>query len=143
MHLRTIQQIWVSILFLHWHLKIETLHLVTRQEAYLYFKLVHSFLPIKRKSYPVILCPMYLSLLSIHIHTNDLATSSYNCFFSGGFLLGRTLAAVMTVTLSTSMAARQGPLSMAAHQIILQVWLSASLLADAQSSSSQVAICFN
>lgn len=85
MHLRTIQQIWVSILFLHWHLKIETLHLVTRQEAYLYFKLVHSFLPIKRKSYPVIVCPMYLSLLSIHFHTNDLATSSYNCFFSRWF----------------------------------------------------------
>ncbi|KAL8134781.1 hypothetical protein AgCh_009698 [Apium graveolens] len=59
---------------------------------------------------------------------------------SGGFLLGRTLAAVMTVTLSTSMAARQGPLSMAAHQIILQVWLSTSLLADAQSSSSQALI---
>ncbi|KAF1001941.1 hypothetical protein AG4045_004560 [Apium graveolens] len=59
---------------------------------------------------------------------------------SGGFLLGRTLAAVMTVTLSTSMAARQGPLSMAAHQIILQVWLSTSLLADAQSSSSQAGL---
>lgn len=56
----------------------------------------------------------------------------------GGFLLGRTLAAVMTVTLSTSMAARQGPIAMAAHQICLQVWLSASLLADAQASAGQV-----
>ncbi|KAK3014052.1 hypothetical protein RJ639_008046 [Escallonia herrerae] len=59
---------------------------------------------------------------------------------SGGFLLGRTLAAVMTVTLSTSMAARQGPLAMAAHQICLQVWLSVSLLADAQASSGQALI---
>ncbi|CAK9148587.1 unnamed protein product [Ilex paraguariensis] len=59
---------------------------------------------------------------------------------SGGFLLGRTLAAVMTVTLSTSMAARQGPLAMAAHQICLQVWLSVSLLADAQSASGQALI---
>ncbi|KAL3527280.1 hypothetical protein ACH5RR_011936 [Cinchona calisaya] len=59
---------------------------------------------------------------------------------SGGFLLGRTLAAVLTVTLSTSMAARQGALSMAAHQICLQVWLSASLLVDAQGAASQALI---
>ncbi|KAJ6682320.1 PROTEIN DETOXIFICATION [Salix koriyanagi] len=59
---------------------------------------------------------------------------------SGGFLLGRTLAAVMTITLSTSMAARQGALAMAAHQICLQVWLSVSLLADAQAASGQALI---
>ncbi|CDP01814.1 unnamed protein product [Coffea canephora] len=59
---------------------------------------------------------------------------------SGGFLLGRTLAAVLTVTLSTSMAARQGALSMAAHQICLQVWLSASLLVDAQAAAGQALI---
>lgn len=58
----------------------------------------------------------------------------------GGFLLGRTLAAVLTVSFSTSMAARQGPLAMAAHQICLQVWLSASLLADALAGSAQVNI---
>ncbi|KAI8019919.1 hypothetical protein LOK49_LG04G01329, partial [Camellia lanceoleosa] len=59
---------------------------------------------------------------------------------SGGFLLGRTLAAIMTITLSTSMAARQGPLAMVAHQICLQVWLSVSLLADAQAASGQALI---
>ncbi|KAK7826444.1 protein detoxification 45 [Quercus suber] len=59
---------------------------------------------------------------------------------SGGFLLGRTLAAVLTITLSTSMAARLGPLAMAAHQICLQVWLSVSLLADAQAASGQALI---
>ncbi|KAI5684055.1 hypothetical protein M9H77_05283 [Catharanthus roseus] len=59
---------------------------------------------------------------------------------SGGFLLGRTLAAVLTVTLSTSMAARQGPIAMAAHQICLQVWLSASLLVDAQAAAGQALI---
>lgn len=48
----------------------------------------------------------------------------------------------MTVTLSTSMAARQGPIAMAAHQIILQVWLSVSLLADAQAASGQVIATF-
>lgn len=36
------------------------------------------------------------------------------------------------------MAARQGPIAMAAHQICLQVWLSVSLLADAQAASGQV-----
>ncbi|CAK7355578.1 unnamed protein product [Dovyalis caffra] len=55
----------------------------------------------------------------------------------GGFLLGRTFAAAMTITLSTSMAARQGALAMAAHQICLQVWLSVSRLADAQAASGQ------
>ncbi|KAJ8764250.1 hypothetical protein K2173_005990 [Erythroxylum novogranatense] len=65
----------------------------------------------------------------------------FGCYLrSGGFLLGRTLAAVMTITLSTSMAARQGALAMAAHQICLQVWLSVSLLADAQGASGQALI---
>ncbi|KAH9662443.1 protein DETOXIFICATION 45 [Citrus sinensis] len=59
---------------------------------------------------------------------------------SGGYLLGRTLAAVMTITLSTSIAARQGALAMAAHQICLQVWLSVSMLADAQAASGQALI---
>ncbi|KAK1388165.1 Protein DETOXIFICATION [Heracleum sosnowskyi] len=90
----------------------------------------------------------YIVTLSLIWHLNkrtvlvpDLEKLQFGGYLkSGGFLLGRTLAAVMTVTLSTSMAARQGPLSMAAHQIILQVWLSTSLLADAQSSSSQALI---
>lgn len=64
--------------------------------------------------------------------------SQTRIFCLGGFLLGRTLAAVLTITLSTSMAARLGPLAMAAHQICLQVWLSVSLLADAQAASGQV-----
>lgn len=38
------------------------------------------------------------------------------------------------------MAARLGAIPMAAHQICLQVWLSASLLADAQAASGQVSI---
>ncbi|KAL8168382.1 hypothetical protein V2J09_009881 [Rumex salicifolius] len=57
-----------------------------------------------------------------------------------GILLGRTMAAVMTITVSTSMAARLGPIAMAAHQICLQIWLSVSLLADAQASSGQALI---
>ncbi|KAI4983480.1 hypothetical protein ZWY2020_023972 [Hordeum vulgare] len=55
------------------------------------------------------------------------------CFLQGwtsGMLLGRTLT-LLTMTIGTSMAARQGPTAMAAHQICLQVWLVVSLLADA------------
>ncbi|KAK9164678.1 hypothetical protein Syun_005580 [Stephania yunnanensis] len=59
---------------------------------------------------------------------------------SGGFLLGRTLAILSTMTLGTSMAAQQGPIAMAAHQICLQVWLAVSLLTDALASSGQAII---
>ncbi|TQD95063.1 hypothetical protein C1H46_019331 [Malus baccata] len=59
---------------------------------------------------------------------------------SGGFLLGRTLACLTTLTLGTSMAARQGPVAMAAHQICIQVWLAVSLLTDAMAASGQALI---
>jgi hypothetical protein len=60
--------------------------------------------------------------------------------FVGGMLLGRTLSILLTMTIGTSMAARQGPTAMAAHQICLQVWLAVSLLADALAVSAQVCI---
>ncbi|XP_062119027.1 protein DETOXIFICATION 45, chloroplastic-like [Humulus lupulus] len=56
---------------------------------------------------------------------------------SGGFLLGRTLAVLTTMTLGTSMAARQGLVAMAAHQICIQVWLAVSLLVDALGAFAQ------
>ncbi|KAL6601377.1 hypothetical protein ACP70R_044597 [Stipagrostis hirtigluma subsp. patula] len=59
---------------------------------------------------------------------------------SGGLLLGRTLSVLITMTLATSMAARQGTLAMAAHQICLQVWLAVSLLSDALAVSAQALI---
>lgn len=58
--------------------------------------------------------------------------------FTGGFLIGRTLSVLITMTLGTSMAARQGSLPMAAHQICMQVWLAVSLLTDALATSAQV-----
>ncbi|ONH94779.1 hypothetical protein PRUPE_7G029900 [Prunus persica] len=57
-----------------------------------------------------------------------------------GFLLGTTLAVLTTLTLGTSMAARQGPVAMAAHQICIQVWLAVSLLTDAMAASGQALI---
>ncbi|CAA7400151.1 unnamed protein product [Spirodela intermedia] len=59
---------------------------------------------------------------------------------SGGLLLGRTLSVLFTMTLATSMAARQGSMAMAAHQICLQVWLAVSLLSDALALSAQALI---
>ncbi|XP_065868467.1 protein DETOXIFICATION 45, chloroplastic isoform X2 [Euphorbia lathyris] len=59
---------------------------------------------------------------------------------SGGFLIGRTLAVLTTTTLATSMAARQGAVPMAAHQICMQVWLAVSLLTDALAASGQALI---
>ncbi|KAK4775192.1 hypothetical protein SAY86_010127 [Trapa natans] len=59
---------------------------------------------------------------------------------SGGFLLGRTLAILTAMTVGTSMAARQGPTAMAAHQICMQVWLAVSLLTDALAASAQALI---
>lgn len=56
---------------------------------------------------------------------------------SGGLLVGRTIASLLTMTLATSMAAREGPVSMAGHQICLQVWLAISLLNDALALAGQ------
>lgn len=60
--------------------------------------------------------------------------------FVGGLLIGRTVAVLMTMTLATSMAARQGPISMAGYQICLQVWLAVSLLNDALALAGQVLV---
>ncbi|GAB4857304.1 Protein DETOXIFICATION 44, chloroplastic [Ancistrocladus abbreviatus] len=56
---------------------------------------------------------------------------------SGGLLIARTLAVLVTMTLATSMAARQGPIPMAGHQICIQVWLAISLLTDALALAGQ------
>ncbi|GAV76886.1 MatE domain-containing protein [Cephalotus follicularis] len=56
---------------------------------------------------------------------------------SGGLLIGRTIAVLVTMTLATSMAAREGPIPMAGHQICIQVWLAVSLLADALALAGQ------
>ncbi|EOY07076.1 PREDICTED: protein DETOXIFICATION 44, chloroplastic isoform X1 [Theobroma cacao] len=56
---------------------------------------------------------------------------------SGGLLIVRTIATLGTLTLATSLAARQGPIPMAGHQICIQVWLAVSLLTDALALSGQ------
>ncbi|XP_028116892.1 protein DETOXIFICATION 44, chloroplastic [Camellia sinensis] len=56
---------------------------------------------------------------------------------SGGLLIGRTLAVLVIMTLATSLAATEGPIPMAGHQICLQVWLAVSLLTDAIALAGQ------
>lgn len=69
-------------------------------------------------------------------------TSSYtlNVYISyvGGFLIGRTIAVLVTMTVATSMAARDGPVPVAGYQICLEVWLALSLLNDALAIAGQV-----
>ncbi|GFY95766.1 MATE efflux family protein [Actinidia rufa] len=61
---------------------------------------------------------------------------SSSCF-AGGLLIGRTLAVLVTLTLATSMAAREGPVPLVGYQICLQVWLAVSLLTDALALAGQ------
>ncbi|GFP92769.1 mate efflux family protein 2 chloroplastic [Phtheirospermum japonicum] len=57
---------------------------------------------------------------------------------SGALLTGRTLAVLITTTLATSIAAREGPTQMAGYQICFEVWLALSLLNDALALAGQV-----
>ena len=45
---------------------------------------------------------------------------------------------LLIMTLSTSLAAREGPIPMAGHQICIEVWLAVSLLTDALALAGQV-----
>lgn len=56
----------------------------------------------------------------------------------GGLLLARVIAVTFCVTLSASLAARLGPIPMAAFQTCLQVWMTSSLLADGLAVAIQV-----
>lgn len=58
-------------------------------------------------------------------------------FKSGLLLLARVTAATFCLTLAASMAARQGPETMAAFQICMQIWMATSLLADALALAGQ------
>ncbi|KAK7287599.1 hypothetical protein RIF29_00880 [Crotalaria pallida] len=62
---------------------------------------------------------------------------------SGGLLIGRTLAVFITMTLTTSVAAKQGPIPMAGHQICMKIWLSISLLTDALALAGQALLASN
>ncbi|OMO92029.1 Multi antimicrobial extrusion protein [Corchorus olitorius] len=88
-----------------------------------------AFLMIKHLNQRVLLLPPKMGALQFGSYIK-----------SGGFVIGRTVAVLITMTLGTSMAARQGSLPMAAHQICMQVWLAVSLLTDALAASAQALI---
>jgi Na+-driven multidrug efflux pump len=58
--------------------------------------------------------------------------------FVGFLLLIKVTAVTFCVTLSASLAARQGSTTMAAFQICLQIWMATSLLADGLAVAGQV-----
>jgi Na+-driven multidrug efflux pump len=74
---------------------------------------------------------------------SDISAGHYGIKFNlncsaGGLLIGRTIAVLLTMTLSTSLVAREGPVPTAGHQLCLQVWLTISLLNDALALAGQV-----
>ncbi|URE26352.1 MatE [Musa troglodytarum] len=58
-------------------------------------------------------------------------------YATGFLLLARVIAVTFCVTLAASLAARHGPISMAAFQVCLQLWLATSLLADGLAVAGQ------
>ncbi|XP_059075917.1 protein DETOXIFICATION 42 isoform X3 [Cryptomeria japonica] len=58
-------------------------------------------------------------------------------YATGLLLLARVTAVTFCLTLAASMAARQGPVPMAAFQICMQIWMATSLLADALALAGQ------
>ncbi|KAE8099112.1 hypothetical protein FH972_017118 [Carpinus fangiana] len=83
----------------------------------------------------ILLWKLNKKILLISPNIDGRRVSSY--LKSGGLLIGRTLAVLVTMTLATSMAAREGPIPMAGHQICVQVWLAVSLLTDALALAGQ------
>ncbi|TYI63219.1 hypothetical protein E1A91_D09G004700v1 [Gossypium mustelinum] len=59
------------------------------------------------------------------------------------YLKSGTIATLGTLTLATSLAARQGPIPMAGHQFCVQIWLAVSLLTDALALSGQALLATN
>jgi Na+-driven multidrug efflux pump len=55
----------------------------------------------------------------------------------------KVIAVTFCVTLAASLAARLGPIPMAAFQPCLQIWLAASLFADGLAIAVQVQIFLN
>ncbi|XP_023515212.1 protein DETOXIFICATION 43-like isoform X1 [Cucurbita pepo subsp. pepo] len=56
---------------------------------------------------------------------------------NGGLLLARVIAVTFCVTLAAALAARLGPIPMAAFQTCLQVWMTSSLLSDGLAVAGQ------
>ncbi|KAF5207666.1 Detoxification-like protein [Thalictrum thalictroides] len=74
----------------------------------------------------------------INLLPSSIADLQFGRFLkSGSLLLARVIAATFCVTLAASLAARLGPIPMAAFQISLQIWLAASLLADGLAVAGQ------
>lgn len=60
------------------------------------------------------------------------------CEHAGGLLLARVIAVTFFVTFAASLAARLGPITMAAFQTCQQVWMTSSLLSDGLAVAIQV-----
>lgn len=59
---------------------------------------------------------------------------------NGGLVTMRTLALLVAFTVAAATATRLGPESIAAHQIVFQFWILASMIADAYAIAGQVLV---
>ena len=65
----------------------------------------------------------------------------FGLFFSLGWMLGlRTLSLVGTLAVATSAATRISTETVAAHQVVLQVWLTWALVIDSIAVSAQIMV---
>ncbi|THU71034.1 hypothetical protein C4D60_Mb08t31270 [Musa balbisiana] len=83
----------------------------------------------------ILLCRL---VLKVDIVPPSIKALKFRRFLRCGFLLlARVIAVTFCVTLAASLAARNGPTSMAAFQVCLQLWLATSLLADGLAVAGQ------
>ncbi|XP_074570303.1 protein DETOXIFICATION 42-like [Curcuma longa] len=88
--------------------------------------------------YLIALILLWRLLSQVNVLPPSIKDLQFSRFLKNGFLLlARVIAVTFCVTLAASMAARQGPVPMAAFQICLQIWLATSLLADGLAVAGQ------
>ncbi|KAG6469094.1 protein DETOXIFICATION 42-like [Zingiber officinale] len=88
--------------------------------------------------YLIALILLWRLLRQVDVLPPSIKDLQFSRFLKNGFLLlARVIAVTFCVTLAASMAARQGPVPMAAFQICLQIWLATSLLADGLAVAGQ------
>lgn len=88
--------------------------------------------------YLIAIILLWRLLRRVEVLPPNICNLQFHRFLKNGFLLlARVIAVTFCVTMSASIAARMGPVTMAAFQICLQVWLTVSLLSDGLAVAGQ------
>lgn len=130
----SLQILIISVFGCWFHLQLEQFNAGIHFSR-VYCKSISSYFILTLLYWHVSLLPLLLWCMRM---VDKCGLKQYIISLTGGLLLGRTVALLSVMTLATSMAARQGVIPMAAHQISMQIWLAASLLTDAIALAGQV-----